>query len=350
MKKLVTTIIILFLLTACQTTSIEPSVENAEDGHYWPTEGWLVSAPEDQGMDGQKLAAIAEYIEENNIAIDSVLVVKDGYIVGEYYFNGYDQNELHVQYSVTKSITSALVGIALEEGSIENIDQTLVDFFPNQDFLDESSKKITLEQILTMRTGLDWTEGNSGYYALMAANDPVAYMLSLPVVEEPGNAFGYCSGCSFLLSAIVQESVGMNTADFAKEELFSPLGIDDFQWETLSNGIPNGGWGLYLTPRDMAKFGYLYLNEGLWNGQQIIPAAWVSASVEPVRPVSDTVGYGYQWWIFPEDRIYAAQGLYGQKIFVIPETNMVVVITADLGNESIEFTLLNDYILAAIDE
>ena len=132
-----------------------------------------------------------------------------------------------------------------------------------------------------MRKGLGWTEGNSGYYALMTAKDPVAYMLNLPLVEEPGDAFAYCSGCSFLLSAIVQTSSGMNTADFAHKKLFSPLGIDDVRWEALSNGIPNGGWGLYLTPRDMAKFGYLYLNEGFWNGQQVIPAAWVSASVEP---------------------------------------------------------------------
>ena len=140
----------------------------------------------------------------------------------------------------------------------------------------------------------------------------------------------------------------MNTLDYAQEQLFDPLGISDVYWETDRNGIPNGGWGLELTSRDMAKFGYLFLQNGVWDGQQIVPEAWVKDSTEPGREVTPELDYGYQWWIFPDKNIFAAQGLAGQKIYVVPALNMVVVFTADLEYTEIELDLVEDWIIPAV--
>lgn len=347
MKKRLLLLLLLLTLTACRSTSLAPGTEIANDTPYWPTNEWRTARPEDLGMDGELLNEAASYIEENGFDLHSLLVIKDGYLVAESYFNGYDQETPHKQYSVTKSFVSAAIGIAYEEGYIENLAQTLEDFFRNYTFEDETAKEITVENILTMRTGLGWIEGDPGYYGLVTANDAVEYMLTLPMVAEPGEKFAYCSGCSFLLSAIVTETTGMDTAEYAQEKLFDPLGIEKPQWETVSNGISNGGWGLYLTPREMAKFGYLYLNQGDWDGEQVISSEWVQASSEPGLRADQYADYGFQWWISPEG-YYSAQGLYGQAIFVIPDHNMVVVMTANLRSENIEFRLLHEYILAAV--
>ena len=340
-------LLLLIPLSACQPVTKETPIEIGEAGTYWPTDDWRTAEPEELGMDGSQLSELSEYIDENDVEIHSVLVIKDGYLVAEYYFNDFDKDIPHIQYSVTKSFVSALVGIALEEGYIESLDQTLEDFFPEYSYKDEITKEISLKNILTMRTGLGWSESNPGYSGLMNADDAVAYMVNLPMIAKPGEQFAYCSGCSFLLSAIVAETTGMNTADYAQKKLFDPLGIDQPAWETVANGISNGGWGLFLTPREMAKFGFLYLNEGYWDGEQIIPAEWVQASSGPGLKADQYADYGYQWWISSEG-YYSAQGLYGQAIFVIPENDMVVVMTADLRGDNIEFWLLHEYILAAV--
>jgi CubicO group peptidase (beta-lactamase class C family) len=153
-----------------------------------------------------------------------------------------------------------------------------------------------------------------------------------------------------LLSAIIQETMEMNTLEFAQSRLFDPLGITNFTWELDGNGIPNGGWGLEMTPRDMAKFGYLFLKNGKWDGQQIIPADWITTSAQSGREVTDGVDYAYQWWVYPSLNMFAAQGLYDQKIFVLPELEMVVVFTADARNTDSSFELLEDWIIPAIRE
>lgn len=336
----------LLLLTACRATST--ANESIENEIYWPTDGWKTADPDQYGMDGARLDQMFEEIDQQDINLHSLLIVKNGYIVAEQYYDEFTQDTPHIQYSVTKSFTSALVGIALDEGAILSLNQTIADFFPEYAIDDATKADITLENILTMRTGLGWIEGNEGYAGLSTANNPLDYMLALPMIDEPGNDFRYCSGCSYLLSAIVQKTTGTNTADYAEEKLFAPLGIDNVTWETLGDGTPNGGWGLYLTPRQMAKFGYLYLNNGEWDGQQIIPEAWISDSTAPGREVDRYVDYGYQWWIYKDLNIYAAQGLYGQKIYVIPEENMIVIMTAELYDEYNQYSLLVNSILASI--
>jgi CubicO group peptidase (beta-lactamase class C family) len=207
-----------------------------------------------------------------------------------------------------------------------------------------------LEDVLTMRTGLGWVEGMEAYRGLTSSGDAVSYVLNFNMVDSPGAEFNYCSGCSHLLSAIVQETTGMNTLDYANERLFDPLGISNVYWETDWSGIPIGGWGLELAARDMAKFGYLYLNNGFWDGQQVVPEDWVRVSTEAGREVEPGLDYCYQWWVFPDDNMYAAQGLGGQKIYVLPDLDMVVVFTADMQDTSLELDLVLEWIIPAVVE
>ena len=334
-----------------QTTSPTSAIITpSDDSIRWPTDGWLTAAPEGVGMDSATLAGFFEGIQNENLNIDSILIVKDGYIVAEEYYNDYTAQKLHVQYSVTKSFVSALVGIALEEGTLTGLDQTVVSFFPDLTLQNNSPAKqsMTLEDVLYMRTGLDWNEGYPAYTQLAIAEDSVQYMLDLPLSGEVGVEFNYCSGCTHLLSAVLEETTGMSTFGYAQEKLFDPIGIETTDWITLNDGRTVGGWGLYLTPRDMARFGYLYLHNGEWNGQQVVPTDWVAASTAPGRSIGLVTDYGYQWWIMPFDNLFAAQGLYGQKIYVIPDHNMVVVITADMPHEGALYTLLLQNIIGAV--
>jgi CubicO group peptidase (beta-lactamase class C family) len=174
-------------------------------------------------------------------------------------------------------------------------------------------------------------------------------MLDLPMAEEPGTHFEYCNGASFLLSAIIQEATGMSALDFAKEHLFGPLGISDVEWPSNPQGI-SIGWGrMRMKPRDMAKIGYLYLNEGVWDGEQIVPLEWVQASRRKHTPATLQDGYGYQWWI-DDDGYYMALGYAGQFIFVLPEQDMVVVFASDLEERDfyVPQELLTGFVLPAI--
>jgi CubicO group peptidase (beta-lactamase class C family) len=173
-------------------------------------------------------------------------------------------------------------------------------------------------------------------------------MLDLPMYEQPGRQFRYCSGCSHLLSAIVQQRSGMNTRDFAQQALFDPLGISNVNWEDDRQGIPIGGWGLWLTPRDMAKFGYLYLHDGVWDGRQVVPMAWVKAAVQGHTETGTGIGYGYQWWTDPARDAYIALGRDGQMIYVVPPLQLIVVTTAATEGHDAIFELIRQYIVPAV--
>ncbi|MFX0205602.1 MAG: serine hydrolase domain-containing protein [Candidatus Hodarchaeota archaeon] len=326
---------------------------------YWPTTGWLNSTPEAQGMDSNKLEQMKYSIQKQNIAIDSVIIVKNGYIIFEDYFSYYTQNHLHRLYSVTKSFISALIGIAIQKGYINSIDQKIVEFFPDKSIanLDSRKKSITLEHALTMSTGLKWDEWTYPYtdsrndaYKMDFSSDCVQYVLDREMINEPGEEFEYNSGVSHVLSAIIQRSTGKSTLDFAQEVLFNPLGIYKASWARDSQGVCFGGAGLSLCPRDMAKFGYLYLNNGIWDNTTVISKEWVETSTTSLISTYFSVNYGYQWWVFPSTEIFFASGFRGQNIMVIPRENMIVVFTAslnDLGFDP-EYELLQNYILRAI--
>lgn len=336
-------------LSATATPAAAVSGSTA-DGPYWPTNGWRMALPQTQGMDPAKLQQMFAAIEDQNLTLHSVVIVRNSYIIAEAYFPPFEQNSQHELYSCTKSFVSALVGIAVADGRLAGVDEPVLAYFPDYDIanLDTRKSAMTIEHLLTMTSGLDWPEGDPIYQQLWMSRNWAKFVLDRPMVTDPGIQFNYNSGCSHVLSAIVADQSGMLTQRFAQERLFAPLGISNVNWSVDSGGLAIGGWGLQITPRDMAKFGYLYLNEGVWDGQQIVPAAWVQASVKTHVETKGDFSYGYQWWTYPKWGAYAAKGRYGQTIFVIPEHNLIVVFTAGMANDRPLIALIEEFIVPAV--
>jgi CubicO group peptidase (beta-lactamase class C family) len=311
---------------------------------YWPTKEWRISTPVEQGMDGDKLDEMAAYIKENNIPIKNAIIVRHGYIVLDENFQG-SQTKDNLK-SVTKSLTSALVGIAIDQGYIRGVDQSVVSLFPNRKIanLDEYKQSMTVEDLLTMRAGLDWPAGPCWWLdgaecadyttqIMLEDEDSLQFILDQPMTDEPGTTFVYISGASHLLSTMISETTGMSAFDFAIENLFKPLGIQKVSWQTDGEGLTMGWSDIAMYPHDMAKIGYLFLNEGQWDGEQVISAEWVRDSQKPhttTTPDNIQPNYGYQWWVNPELGFYNAAGAGGNYIIVLPEEDMVVVFTSEL--------------------
>ncbi len=328
---------------------------------YWPTRAWQSTTPEAQGMDLAILARMFETIQKDDIRLHSLLIVRNGYLVTEAYWHPYGPDNKHSIESITKSIVGTLIGIAIDRGSLQSVDQKLVDFFsdsPIQD-MDGNKKSISLQNLLSMTPGLDCQDLSTAGRGVQQAGDWVQYLLDLPVTNPPGTRWIYCSGAAHLLSAILQKTTGMDARTYANTHLFGPLGISDVQvqdWSADPQGVTNGIAGLYLRPRDLAKYGYLYLNNGRWDGRQVVSASWVEESTRQQVYIGkdDYVGgleraFGYLWSIFPELKYYGYLGMAGQELFVLPEKNIVVVFTGSLqeGKEAKLLTLINDYIVPA---
>ena len=329
-----------------------PLLPTAATATYWPTKAWRTSTPEEQGMDSQKLAQMLAAVRQQHLSLHSLLIIRNGYLVSETYFGSYDRDTRHDLYSCTKSFVSTLIGIAIDKSLIDRTDRRVVDFFPGRTFanLDAQKQDMTLDDLLTMRSGLDWQEGDPIYGAMYRSRDWVKFVLDQPMAQPPGSRFNYCSGCSHVLSAILQERTGMNTRDFADQYLFKPLGISSVEWEADAAGISVGGWGLRLTPRDMAKLGYLYLRDGQWDGKQIVSARWVQNATTRHTPTDGDQGYGYQWWTYPSLAGYAALGRFGQTIFVIPASDLVIVTTAEADGHDGILQLIEQYIVPAVQK
>jgi CubicO group peptidase (beta-lactamase class C family) len=334
------------------TVRVAPTrADGVETVQVRPGEEWPTSPPEQQGLDPDRLARMVESIEAQMLDLHSLLIVRNGQIVFETYYPPYAQGTRHELFSVTKSFIATLVGIAAEQGAIPDLERTVVSYFPGQEFaqMDPRKSRMTVKHLLTMTSGLDWQEGDHTYQEMYYSPDWVKYVLDIPMLADPGTKFEYCSGCSHLLSAILQEATGMSPRAFAEKHLFGPLGITDFTWNTDAKGIPIGGWGLNITPRDMARLGYLYLKGGAWNGQQIVPEGWVRASGSKQVETDGELDYGYQWWIYPTHGAYAALGRAGQMILVVPDLDLVVVTTANMADHEPIFKLVDEYILPAVD-
>jgi CubicO group peptidase (beta-lactamase class C family) len=319
-------------------------VPSAQNDTPWPTDGWSTSTPDEQGMNSNLLNEMMDKIQEQDVRIDSLLIVRNGHLVFEEYPSyRYENDSRHIIHSCTKSYTSALVGIALHNGYIEGVDSTLLELLPNRTIanLDERKQAITLEHFLTMTSGLEWDEWTEPYDSyqnslnqVWAASDSVQHVLDLPMAYDPGEVWVYNSGGSHLLGAIVAEATGTSLFAYAIEKLFTPLGISSSNifWPWDNQGRNWGHGGVEMVPRDMAKFGYLYLNNGTWDGEQIVPMEWVHRSGDTLFTFNDYSGYSYQWWTYPTDtvNVYSAEGFSGQYIFVIPELDMVVVFTSSV--------------------
>jgi CubicO group peptidase (beta-lactamase class C family) len=337
-------------------------------------------------LDEIKLDELVSAIQAGDFGkTDSLVIIQNDGLVLEEYFRGWDRDRLHRCFSVTKSVTSALIGMLLEQRKIPSLDAQLLSFFPEyQDIKNSDARKeaITLEDVLTMTAGFSWNETTTPYTFLIIPNllndmtrmffnrDYIRYVLDKPMAAEPGTVWTYNSGSLDLLSGIITNATGQTAEDFAAEHLFQPLGIFDWKWNEAPQGISETGAGLSLHPVDMAMFGYLFLRKGSFQGKQIVPEEWVEVSTAShvtqitMNGQALNMHYGYLWWILPVDatvggslqlnQIYCALGYGGQCIFVIPQLDMVVVSTAsNFGTAARMFSgfkLLSDYILPAVKE
>lgn len=360
-RTLSTLVIVCALLAACSgaqptPTNTPASPPPARD--YWPTDGWRSDAPANRGLDEAALAGLRSQIEQELPFLDSLLIVKDGYLVYEEYFNGYDADRLHQLASVTKSFTSALVGMAQAEGIITDLDATLGGELREHfgDLLRRDQRNISLRHLLQMRSGLAFDEGalyeeasarvaSQGYSATLASytqQDLTSLGLGLPMAYRPGEAWSYSTMDSQLLSAAFQALTGQPLGAYADRHLFPALGIRSWRWPGDAGGVTLGGVGLELRPRDMAKLGFLYLNRGVWDGQELLRPDWVRLSTTPQGSgVNAWSGqtlpiewYGMQWWtwrpeLFAGQRAIAAQGYGGQHVILLPDLDMIVVTTAE---------------------
>ncbi len=322
-------------------------------GEYWPTDGWRSCAPEAVGMSAEKLRAVFEYSDNPNLNTQGVVIIKDGYIVAEAYWDDFRQNDRHESQSIAKSFSSALIGIAIDQGLIPGVDRYVYSYYPQWGAADVApqKKRMTIKHLLTMTGGLQWNEedyyndtSNNDVFRMAARNDFIQYVLDKPVENEPGTHWYYSSGESMLLSGVLQQATGMPAFRFGQTKLFEPLGIDNISWGSDPGGRTITAWGVKTTVRNFAKFGYLYLKQGHWEDRRIISESWVYESTHPVNGLVNH--YGYQWW-FPSayeeyknfripENTFMALGIYLQRLYVVPEKNLVVVRVGNDANVSAE--------------
>lgn len=286
------------------------------------------SDAEGQGLNPDLIQEMMNKITHSKIR--SLIIIKNGYKVMEWF--KYNEDKPSHICSCTKSITSALIGIALDQGLIASIEQPVLGYFPEiaPYCSDVRKSKITIRHLLEMRAGFDWVEfprlDSTMYYKMRLSQDWIKFVLQTPMIKEPGEAFTYSSGNSHVLSAIINKTTSSNALEFAKENLFGPMGIKDFIWYH-KEGVYEGGTMLKLKTIDMAKFGVLFLNNGNWFGKQLVPEVWVKESTTQKSEGHKIASpYGYHWWT--EKDYFYAMGFGGQFIFVHPSTNTVAAFTS----------------------
>jgi len=369
---LLLSLICVFALAACEPNATVESPADATAAVSWPGESWQTSTPEREGLDAQAIAQLDEELRAGKHGyVDSMLIIRNGRMAFEAYYendyrsinadlvtgesgpwNYYDVNwhpfhmgsDLHTIQSSTKSFMSALVGIAIARGDLPGVSATLGELLPHRNITDPKKAAITLENILTMTPGFEWEEDVSYWdprndaIQVELTDDWVAYLLDKPLAHEQGTSYKYNSTNTQLMSEMVSTATDRVLNEYAEELLFGPIGIKDYAWKDAPEGFKDVAGGLYLKPRDLARFGLLYEREGKWDGRQIIPAEWVAKSAEP--HVADTapgspnfnVGYGYQWWVFNDGSdgkpvMYGSWGWGGQFALIVPDLDLVGVFT-----------------------
>jgi CubicO group peptidase (beta-lactamase class C family) len=351
----------------------------------FPSNGWPRRDPEDLGFNTTILDRVNRRINTYHIAIDSIQIVRYGYLCYDEFFDFYDFSNIHHMKSVTKSVIATLIGIAHSKGLIPDLDEPVLDIFSDRIILNNDSRKqaMTIRHLLRMQSGFAWNEFSTNYFTteiepnniafltntsnvypgtwpeyfnhanditqFIQSSDWIQFILDTPMATDPGTEFNYNTAVSHLLAAILQNKTGVNPENFANQYLFTPLNITDYLWWQDPMGLTIGGSGLWLRPHDMLKIGYLYLNNGTWNGLQIVTPDWVLNSTKNYSPelelIGNGYGYGYQWWMDLGEGYYFADGLGGQHIIVVPEKDLVVVFTAW---DSRSISLCNTYILNSI--
>ena len=340
-----------FTLLLCMLLGIVITAQEGETPVIFPIDDWQSENPESHGLNPEILSEMDEYIASDAERLASLLIIRDGVLVYEQYFDGGDADTLRPVFSVTKSITSALTGIALENGDLERVDTLVLDYFPDYVPDDDRKAVLTLEHLLQMQSGILWSD-TSQAVPLLRGETSSQDIIALPLATEPGEYWSYSTGNSQLIAYLLTESTGIPLADYADEHLFEPLGIESYLWPTDADDIYLGGVGLEMRARDMAKFGYLYLQNGLWDGEQLIPTDWITASTTPYNKRQD---YGYHWWIETFDDVsgYAAQGFGGQSVYVFPSLDLIVVMQSNpglFGMQRHTDTIVGDYVLKALED
>jgi CubicO group peptidase (beta-lactamase class C family) len=346
-------------------------------------DGWQVANLADEGFDTQKIVSMmTRMVNHTYLGIDSIVIVRNNklllYWFGKRSFDQFDDwinnrdTELHVLHSTSKSFTSALIGIAIDQGHITSTQVKFYDLFayPSYDNWDPRKAEMTLEDALTMRLGLAWDEWSTAYsdpendLAKLTNNnaDWAKALLDLPMASNPGTMFAYNTAASTAIGQALENATGTPMAEFANTNLFYPMQITNAEWSTTPTGLPVGGSGLFLKPRDLAKFGQLYIDDGVWQGQQLISSNWITDTVVRRVDISSSdafnEAYGFQWWL--DDLLYKGQlvetwitsGFGGQFIFAIPSLDLVVAFTGHNYNRARVddlYTIMHDSILEAID-
>jgi CubicO group peptidase (beta-lactamase class C family) len=315
-----------------------PAVAAGNEGSQqvpWPTKSWQVSSPEEQGMDSASLARLIETV--GTYRQDSLMIIRHGKIVAEAYYAPYVAGISHDLRSVTKSIVGTLTAIQLQTGSLDSVDHPVMDLFADKQIqnVDDRKRAMTVQSLLDMTSGIEWVEKaytpDETIMKMYESPDRTAFVLNQPMAGAPGTSFNYSGGNPYLLSALINKKSEKNAFDFAKKELFEPLGIKSAKWGSVdAQGITDGEAGLFLAPHDMAKIGYLYLHNGRWDERQIIPSSWVDRT--KAGGVTATFGFHYAnlWWSYPEKGVYMARGRHSQLILVIPKHDVIAVMTGVL--------------------
>jgi CubicO group peptidase (beta-lactamase class C family) len=379
--------LVLILISCRDKSSIEPEVityvyeipEQIDDG-------WEVGSVEEVSLNVNNLTEMINEIDEiSNHRIHSILISKDSKLVFEKYFEGYlfdanyvqsegdlinyDLSTLHYLASVSKSVTSLLFGIAIDNGAELDIKKSLQSYYPEYaSVLVGEKANITVEHILTMTAGLSWDESTYSYgdirndvTQLFLQEDPIKYVLEKPLESVHGNNFSYNSGYTNILSHLIQKTTGISFQLFAENNLFAPLKIDNYKWDKLNDNLIFASGGLYLSSRNLAKMGQLFLNDGEWEGNQIVSKEWIDLSTQSyINPYyyNFSNGYGFQWWNYTFNTIYDshecffAAGWGDQFLYVIPSENMSIVITSGNFFDNAEISphaIVHDYILYALE-
>jgi CubicO group peptidase (beta-lactamase class C family) len=300
--------------------------------------------------------------------IHDLLIAKDGRLVLEEYFRSegriygplvsdFYRDRKHLLASSTKSITSTLIGVAVEKGFIRDVEVPIFEFFPEYAHLDNREKhKIRLKHMLTMTAGLDWDQ-SSDVTGMWETDDVIGYCLGKSAVAEPGREFNYSNGISTLLGAVIANASGMGADEFSGQYLFAPLGISDFDWSEYPDGTIDTDGSLALRPRDLVKIGLLFLQNGRWNGKEIISGAWIAEATAKHLKYTESRGYGYQWWQTDFEvkgrtvGSFHSWGWGGQYLVVFPQLDLIVVSHAgnfDDESEQYLFTMIAEHILPAV--
>lgn len=300
----------------------------------FPGAQWQRTSPEEMGMDSRALAQLVEF--GSNVQMDSIVVTRHGRLVMEAYYAPFRPGMKHRINSATKAVVGTLAGIAISEGKIRDAHAPMLELFADRRVaaVDDRKKAITLQHLLDNNSGIQWDEPLGDDIPRSAiemgrTRDWSQYVLDRPMAASPGEAFNYSSGSTHLVSTLIARTTGMPTQKYADEKLFKPLGITDWRWREDPQGVATGGWGLYLTTQDMARFGHLYAQRGEWNGRQVVPRPWVEKVFNGKIDMFPGRAWRYAdyWWTLPQRRAYLAVGFLRQMIVVMPESGVVAAVT-----------------------